>query len=89
MFTVVEIDKTSRYFNTFTPYTSFVYSSVVTISPDSLYTEIADYWTDDFGADGSYNDTKINVASIIINGIIPCEEVDTSNDRISTFESFF
>jgi len=89
MYTIVEIDKTSPYSGSFTPYAPYVYSTVVTVSPSSLYTSIASYWTDTFLADDEYNDVDKNVTGVIINITTQVPSVTSLADCLTSENSFY
>jgi hypothetical protein len=82
MYTVVEIDKTSLFTGTFTPYTPFVYSSIVS-------GVVASYWTDTFGADGTYPTTILNITSVMLSYTLQVEVVDSIADCVNQENSFY
>ena len=57
MFNVVEIDKTNLYENSFAPYDPYVYKSIVSVTEGG----IVSYWTDTFGADGTYDTESVQI----------------------------
>jgi len=85
MYNVVEIDKTIIYENTFTPYAPYVYKTLVSLPSD----EIASYWTDTFGADGTYNDEKLQIESATINSIQDLSSQESLSNCISQEQSFY
>ena len=88
MFTVVEIDKISPLFASFTPYAPYVYSSILAISPASPHT-IANYWTTTFGASGDYNDVAKNITGVVLNTTFDVEEVSSLGDLLTQESSFY
>jgi hypothetical protein len=83
MFNVVEIDKTYLYENSFTPYNPYVYQTVTAIS------SVASYWTDTFGADGTYNSELVQIESVTIDSIFQVNSVDTLADCLTQENSFY
>lgn len=87
MYTVVEIDKTGPYQGAFTNLAPYVYASIISIAPASPYS-IASYWTDIFGADGTYNSTDKNITGVMLNTVFDVEEVNNLSDLKTQENSF-
>ena len=89
MFSVVEIDKTFSYEGSFTPYSPYVLSSIVTVGAGLQAESIATYWTTTFGADGTYNNESQQIESMTLDSIFELTKQDSLVDCQSQQSSFY
>jgi hypothetical protein len=89
MYSVVEIDKTFTYEGEFTPYSPYVYESIVTVNSGLQVESIATYWTSTFGADGTYNTVATQIESMTLDSIFELAKQDSLVDCQSTQSSFY
>jgi hypothetical protein len=89
MFSVVEIDKTFTYEGEFTPYSPYVYESIVTVNAGLQVESIATYWTTTFGADGTYNTVATQIESMTLDSIFELTKQDSLVDCQSQQSSFY
>ncbi len=83
MFNIVEIDKLFQYTESFTPVEPYIFSTQIT------NTKIASYWTDIFGADGTYNDVLKQINSVVLNSYVELLKESSYNDMQSKTSSFY